>query len=84
MQELRGLQPVMMKFRIECDLKEFERALIVLASDKEGEEHFEQALQVVRKNRLFKQALKLYSDRPHLHAQVQACFADYLLERDYT
>lgn len=41
-----------MKFKIEFDLKNYERALNMIS--KCGDEHFEEALSMIKKFRLFK------------------------------
>ena len=43
----------------------------------------EEALALVKKQRLFKQALVLYENDPALHQQVKRAFADYLQQRGY-
>lgn len=70
-----------MKFRVEHDLKNFEKALEMLALC--GEEHFAEALEVTKKNRLFKQALTLYEPQPELHSRVKRAFGEYLEQRGY-
>jgi hypothetical protein len=58
------MDPVMMKFKIHLDLKQFDKAVKKLAQgDKElasdsspeiREKYFEEAIQLIKKNRLFK------------------------------
>jgi len=48
-----------MKFKIHYDLKDFESALAAI-SKSEDESHFEEALQLIKKQRLYKQALTCY------------------------
>ena len=64
------------KYKIHCDLKNFETALEMIS--KSGEQYMEEALALVKKQRLFKQALVLYENDPALHQQVKRAFADYL------
>ena len=41
-----------MKFRIECDLKNYETALEIIATA--GEKYIDEAIELVKKHRLFK------------------------------
>ena len=75
------MDPDFMKYKIESDLKNYERALEMIA--KSGNKFFEESLALIKKQRLFKQALELYKDQPELHAQVKTAFGDYLLQRGY-
>mmetsp|Transcript_34153 Transcript_34153/g.42232 ORF Transcript_34153/g.42232 Transcript_34153/m.42232 type:complete len:146 (-) Transcript_34153:1130-1567(-) len=50
-----------MKFRVHLDLKNYSKALKKL-SRSEDDSHFEEALQLIRKQRLFKVALDFYAD----------------------
>lgn len=69
-----------MKFKIESDLKNWEEALKVISS---SDSHFEEAMSVIKKQRLFKQALVHYEPKPELHLQVKRAFGDYLMTRGY-
>jgi hypothetical protein len=53
------------KFRIHFDLKEYENALEMIA--KTGAQHIDEAINLIKKQRLFKQALELYSYDAALH-----------------
>ena len=75
------MDPDFMKYKIESDLKNYEKALEMIA--KSGNKFFEESLALIKKQRLFKQALVLYKDQPELHAQVKTAFGDYLLQRGY-
>lgn len=75
------MDEVLRKFTIEYDLKNFETALKIVAQS--GEKYFDKALEMVKKNRLFKQALKEYEAWPDLQEQVKRAFGDYLLQRGY-
>lgn len=59
------MDPILMKYRIQLDLKNYETALNMIAQG--GEQHFEEALGLIKKQRLFKQALALYEDDEDLH-----------------
>ena len=76
LQELKSMDLDYMKYKIENDLKNYEKALEMIANS--GEKFFEEALVLIKKQRLFKQALVLFEDRPSLHIQVKRAFGDYL------
>jgi hypothetical protein len=69
-----------MKFKIESDLKNYEAALQVIST---SDSHFEEAMALIKKQRLFKQALTHYESKPDLHLQVKRAFGDYLMTRGY-
>jgi hypothetical protein len=48
-----------------------------------GEKYFEEALALIQKQRLFKQAMALYEHDEELHTQVKRAFGDYLQQRGY-
>lgn len=61
MQSLKAISnPHYMQFKIQYDLKDYESALECLAKSEE-EAHFEEALVMIKKQRLFKQALRCYA-----------------------
>ena len=64
------------KFKIHYDLKEYETALEMIS--KTGAQHIDEAISLIKKQRLFKQALELYKGDPTLHVQVRRAFAEYL------
>lgn len=47
LQELKAMDPIFMKYRIQLDLKNFETALKMIAES--GEQHFEEALGLIKK-----------------------------------
>jgi hypothetical protein len=57
-----------MKFRVWMDLKNFPKALKKIA--KGGEKYFPEALALIQKHRLYKQALSCYKDQPDLFKNV--------------
>ena len=70
-----------MKFKIETDFKNYEKALQIIVEG--GQKYFEKALELIKKHRLYKQALDLYKHDAELHSKVKAAFGDYLLQRGY-
>ena len=47
-----------MKFTVYCDLKQFEKAIETVAQF--GDKYFSEAMVIVKKQRLYKQAMNLY------------------------
>ncbi len=52
LQSLKQMDPVDMKFKIETDFKNYERALQVVVEG--GQKYFEKALELIKKHRLYK------------------------------
>ena len=86
------MDPVMMRYRVCVDLKDFSRAVKKLAKgDRElkganpelAEKYFTEALTVIKKHRLFKQALDYYSHSETLINRLKLAFAEYLEARGY-
>ena len=71
-----------MKYTIQSDLKNYESALTIIAEG--GEKYFEEGLEMIKKQRLYKQALKEYEKYPELQINVKRAFGDYLNQRGYT
>lgn len=77
----------MMKFKINMDLKLFDKAVKKLAkgdkmlncaNEELSNTFFNEAIQVIKKNRLFKQALDYYSHSEALTKRVKMAFGEYL------
>jgi hypothetical protein len=73
-----------MRFKIQSDLKNFSKALSVLAEPNAQAYFDSDTLPLIRKQRLFKPALELFTDRPELIAKIHGDFAQYLEDRGYT
>lgn len=91
--DLKSMDPVMMKFKIHVDLKQYDKAVQKLAKGDKilGETHpelreqyFEEALQLIKKNRLFKQAFEDYSHSESLTKKIKFAFGEYLHMRGYS
>lgn len=91
--ELKAMDPVLMRFRIHLDLKHYETAVKKLARGDRSlsethpevrEAYFEEALALVKKHRLFRQALDFYSHSQPLTKRLKAAFAEYLQLRGYS
>lgn len=81
MTTLKQVDEQYMKFRIQNDLNQYEQALEEVA--KADEKYFDEALAVIKKQRLYRQALRLFADKPKLQSQIKVEFADYLHQRKY-
>jgi hypothetical protein len=77
----------MMKYRVNSDLKQFDKAVKKLAKgDKKlggsnpelSEKYFTEALGVIKKNRLYKQALDYYAHNEELVKRLKLAFGEYL------
>ena len=79
--ELKQLEPEYMKYKIHLELKNYDKAVKKLA--KAGEQYFEEALVLIKKNRLFKQALDYYTHDNGLLLKVKLAFGEYLEQRGY-
>lgn len=80
LQDLKSMDPVYMRFNIQNDLNNYEKALEEISS---GDQYFDEALALIKKQRLYKQALALYQGKPQLHAKVKRAFGDYFFQRGY-
>ena len=72
-----------MKFKVHFDLKDYPKALKKL-SKSQSEEHFNEALQLVKKQRLYKQALDYFGEEPDRLRRVKLAFGEYLDQRGYS
>ena len=71
-----------MKFKVHNDLKQYEKAVKKLA--KGGAKYFDESMAVIKKQRLYKQALEFYKDQPELLRKVKQNFGEYLDQRNYS
>lgn len=78
---LKEMDPQYMRFKVQYDLKEYELALkeISVADPK----YFKEALAMIKKQRLYRQALRHYADQPEQLKEIKITFADYLHDRKY-
>ena len=93
LQELNAMDPVLMKFKVNLDLKVHDKAVKKLAkgdralngaSPELSEQYFTEALTVIKKNRLFKQALEYYAHSEDLTKRLKLAFGEYLEARGYS
>ena len=84
LKELKSMQSqAYMKYKVHLDLKNFQQALREI-SQSEDDDHFREALLMVRKQRLFNHALDCYSHDEKRLKSVKVAFGEYLEERGYT
>jgi len=82
LKELKAYPVDYMKFKVHYDLKNFETALKKLSKSTD-DGHFEEALQLIRKQRLFKVALDFYEGQPERLNAIKAGFGEYLEQRGF-
>uniref|UniRef100_A0A8C4GK70 Elongator complex protein 1 n=1 Tax=Dicentrarchus labrax TaxID=13489 RepID=A0A8C4GK70_DICLA len=76
---LKSLEPNYQRYTIDKHLKRYRKALHHLS--KCGEEHFLEALQLVKEQKLYSEALRLYTtDSPHYKA-LSCAYAQHLVEQ---
>ncbi|CAJ1059191.1 elongator complex protein 1 [Xyrichtys novacula] len=76
---LKSLEPNYQRYTIDRHLKRYRKALHHLS--KCGEEHFPEALQLVKEQRLYTEALRLYkADSSHYKA-LSCAYAEHLVEQ---
>ena len=71
-----------MKFKVHYDLKNYVKALKKLSKSSD-DGHFEEALQLIKKQRLFKLALEFYAGQLERMNAIRASFGEYLDLRGY-
>ncbi|XP_043951432.1 elongator complex protein 1 isoform X1 [Drosophila biarmipes] len=74
--ELKALPTEYRKFRIDDHLKKYASALSHLAAC--GEEHYEEALEFIRKHGLYTAGLACYRDHIEFHKSICVAYADHL------
>ena len=83
LKELQALESQdYMKFKIHLDLKEYPKALKKLSKSRD-DAHFEEALLLIRKQRLHKVALECFKDDEERLRRVKIAFGEYLDQRGY-
>ena len=71
-----------MKYRIHHDLKDYPKALKKLSKGRD-DAHFEEALVLIRKQRLHKVALECFKEDEERLKRVKIAFGEYLDQRGY-
>nr|XP_040028931.1 elongator complex protein 1 isoform X1 [Gasterosteus aculeatus aculeatus]XP_040028932.1 elongator complex protein 1 isoform X1 [Gasterosteus aculeatus aculeatus] len=76
---LKSLEPNYQRYTIDKHLKRYRKALHHLS--KCGEEHFHEALQLVKEQKLYSEALRLYAADAAKHKALSCVYAEHLMEQ---
>ncbi|XP_041845937.1 elongator complex protein 1 [Melanotaenia boesemani] len=76
---LKSLEPNYQRYTIDKHLKRYRKALVHLS--KCGEEHFPEALQLVKEQKLYTEALRLYAAESPQYKCLSCAYADHLVEQ---
>uniref|UniRef100_A0A3P8S784 Elongator acetyltransferase complex subunit 1 n=1 Tax=Amphiprion percula TaxID=161767 RepID=A0A3P8S784_AMPPE len=76
---LKSLEPNYQRYTIDKHLKRYKKALLHLS--KCGEEHFGEALQLVKEQKLYSEALKLYATDSVHYKALSCAYAEHLVEQ---
>ncbi|KAL3973448.1 hypothetical protein ACER0C_024655 [Sarotherodon galilaeus] len=76
---LKSLEPSYQRYTIDKHLKRYRKALHHLS--KCGEEHFPEALQLVKEQKLYSEALRLYSADGAHYKTLSCAYAEHLVEQ---
>ncbi|KAM8909960.1 elongator complex protein 1 isoform 2-T2 [Spinachia spinachia] len=76
---LKSLETNYQRFTIDKHLKRYRKALHHLS--KCGEEHFHEALQLVKEQKLYSEALRLYAADGAKHKALSCVYAEHLMEQ---
>ncbi|KAF7658016.1 hypothetical protein LDENG_00019130 [Lucifuga dentata] len=76
---LKSLETNYQRFTIDKHLKRYRKALLHLS--KCGEEHFPEALQLVKEQKLYSEALRLYTGNSAHYKALSCAYAEHLLEQ---
>eukprot|EP00743_Colponemidia_sp_Colp-15_P007997 GILK01008662.1.p1 GENE.GILK01008662.1~~GILK01008662.1.p1 ORF type:complete len:1374 (-),score=250.17 GILK01008662.1:279-4400(-) len=80
LQELQQMPEYLRRYRIDSDLKRYDRALANLS--KAGEEYTDECFTLMSQQNLFQNGLDLYSGQPSKIARIQELWADSLMRKD--
>ncbi|XP_034038102.1 elongator complex protein 1 [Thalassophryne amazonica] len=76
---LKNLEPNYQRYTIDKHLKRYRKALTHI--NKCGEEHFPEALQLVKEQRLYSEALRLYAANSAQYKALSCAYAEHLVEQ---
>ncbi len=76
LKKLQEMDPILMKFQINYDLKYYEEALSELGTGQE--KYFEKCLQVIEKHQLYEYSLKLFCKNENCFYKIWQIYASYL------
>ncbi|XP_005808681.2 elongator complex protein 1 [Xiphophorus maculatus] len=76
---LKSLEPNYQRYTIDKHLKRYRKALVHLS--KSGKEHFIEVLQLVKEQKLYSEALRLYTADSPQYKLVSSAYAEHLVEQ---
>lgn len=76
--ELNNYEPAFAKFRIDCFLKRFEKAIASISEICDRDEMFDKCLEIVKKHSLYKKALEVFKDNEERRNALNILFGDHL------
>uniref|UniRef100_A0A3B4TU78 Elongator complex protein 1 n=1 Tax=Seriola dumerili TaxID=41447 RepID=A0A3B4TU78_SERDU len=76
---LKSLEPNYQRYTIDKHLKRYRKALLHLS--KCGEEHFPEALQLVKEQKLYSEALRLFTANSAHYKALSCAYAEHLVEQ---
>ncbi|XP_062281741.1 elongator complex protein 1 [Scomber scombrus] len=76
---LKSLEPNYQRYTIDKHLKRYRKALLHLS--KCGQEHFPEALQLVKEQKLYNEALRLYAADKAQYKALSCAYAEHLMEQ---
>nr|XP_019938997.1 PREDICTED: elongator complex protein 1 [Paralichthys olivaceus] len=76
---LKSLEPNYQRFTIDKHLKRYSKALLHLS--KCGQEHFPEALQLVKEQKLYSEALRLFTANSAQYKALSCAYAEHLAEQ---
>lgn len=75
---LKKMEPNYQRYTIDKHLKRYKKALLHLSQS--GKEHFPEVLQLVKEQKLYTEALRLFVSDKTLHKELTCAFAEHLVE----
>jgi elongator complex protein 1 len=76
LRKLQEMDPVLMKYQINIDLKSYEDALVEISKGRET--YFDKSLELINKYELFEKAFPLFQDNEQLYSHIYMNYAKYL------
>ena len=70
-----------MQFKVNMDMKNFKNALLVLSNEiPVADQHKEKIVHLVRKEKLYEEAIRIFKEDPHFQVELKLLYADYLFK----
>lgn len=76
---LKKMEPSYQRYTIDKHLKRYKKALFHLSQS--GKEHFPEVLQLVKDQKLYTEALRLFASDKAMHKELTCAFAEHLVEQ---